>query len=215
MTDGNLITGLLNFDVLVGDESRRFSLEDQLTVDPVSLALLRWALHDWVEFFSVDELIDLESAAITREDSNLHAWLHITGTSDNTTDCNELSDVLSPDLSHLDDLLLAELSWHEDSLIVALKFGRDSRHWICVSSRVLTSDEASLKFDIACHLQVESSLFHDHIKASLIFFSEVQAGLWHMHVDDLTEHLDVGGGISYDSLDKAMVTISTIQSISG
>ena len=50
MSDGHLIAWLLDFDVLVGDEARRLNLEEELTVYFVSLALVRRALYNWIEF---------------------------------------------------------------------------------------------------------------------------------------------------------------------
>lgn len=79
MTDGNLITGLLDLDVLVADEARRLDLENQLSVDSVRFAFVRRALHDWVELLLVNELINLKSAAVTGVDGHLHTWLHVTG----------------------------------------------------------------------------------------------------------------------------------------
>ena len=51
MSDGYLITWLLDLDVLIGDEARGLDLEEELTVDFVSLALVRGALYDWIELF--------------------------------------------------------------------------------------------------------------------------------------------------------------------
>ena len=49
VSDGHLVTRLLNLDVLIGEEPRRLDLEDELAVHFVGLALLGRALHDWVE----------------------------------------------------------------------------------------------------------------------------------------------------------------------
>ena len=54
VTNRNLVAGLLNFDVLVRDKSRRLHLEDQLSVDFIRLALLRGTLDYWVELLCID-----------------------------------------------------------------------------------------------------------------------------------------------------------------
>ena len=50
MSDGHLIAWLLDLDVLVGDEARRLDLEEELTVYFISLALVRRALNNRIEF---------------------------------------------------------------------------------------------------------------------------------------------------------------------
>ena len=50
MSDGHLIAWLLDLDVLIGDEARRLNLEEELTVYFISLALVRRALNNRIEF---------------------------------------------------------------------------------------------------------------------------------------------------------------------
>ena len=49
MSDGYLIARLLDLNVLVRDEARRFDLEEELTVYFVSLALVRGALYNRIK----------------------------------------------------------------------------------------------------------------------------------------------------------------------
>jgi len=207
MTNRYLIAGFLDLDVLVGDEARRLDLEDQLSVNSVSLALVRWALHNWVELFLVDKLVDLEAADVTRIDGHLHAWLHITGACHDSPHCDQLADIGRLHVTHLHDLLLAKFAGDEDCLVIALEFRWNFRHWVGISSRILTRDQALLQFDLVGHLHVEASLIHNHVKASQVFVAEVQARLGHVLVDHFTEHLDVCGGITNDSFDKAVVSV--------
>ena len=166
-------------------------------------------MYDWVELFRIDELIDLETACVTGEHSHLHAWLNVTGARHDSTNCDQLTDVLGPYVSHLYDLLLAEFAWHKDGLIVAFKLGWDSCLWVCVCALILTRNHTRLQLDVARHLHVKSSLLHNHIKAGLVFFAEVQAGLGHVCIDYFMENLDVGCSVANDSLDKTMVAIGT------
>jgi len=89
MTNRDLVTRLLNLDVLVGNEAGGLDLEDELPVNPVRLALIGGALDDRVELLRVDKLVDFVAAAITGVYSHLHARLDIAGTGDNSPDLNE------------------------------------------------------------------------------------------------------------------------------
>ena len=94
-------------------------------------------------------------------------------------------------------------------MIVALELGRDSCLRVCVRTLILTRNQTGLQLDITRHLHVKSSLLHNHIKAGLVFFTEVQAGLGHVCIDYFMENLDVGCSVANDSLDKTMVAIGT------
>ena len=94
-------------------------------------------------------------------------------------------------------------------MIVALKLGWDSCFRVCICTLILTRNQSGLQLDIARHLHVKSSLLHNHIKASLVFFAEVQAGLGHVCIDHFMENLDVGRSVANDSLDEAMVAVGT------
>lgn len=85
MANRNLITGLLNLDVLERDKARRLHLEHQLSVHAVCLALVRRTLYNWVEFFLVDKLINFETTTVAGVDSNLHAGFDIAGSGHNTS----------------------------------------------------------------------------------------------------------------------------------
>ena len=162
-----------------------------------------------IEFLGVNQLIDLEATAVTREDGNLHTGFDITGASYNATNRNQLAYILGLHVSHLHDRLLAEFSGDKHRLIVALKFCRDSCHRIGVCSRILSRDQTLLQLDIAGHLEVKSSLLHDNIKAGLVLLSEIQTGLGHMRIDHFMEHFDISCSIANNSVYKALVSICT------
>ena len=86
MTDGYLVTRLLNLDVLISEEARRFYLEDELTINFVRLAFLGWALNDWVEFLGVDNLINFKTTSLTSVHCDLHLRSNITCSRHNTSD---------------------------------------------------------------------------------------------------------------------------------
>ena len=119
MSDGYLITWLLDLDVLIGDEARRLDLEEELTVYLVSLALVRRALNNRIEFLRVDKLIDLEATSIASIDGHLHAWLDVTCTRYDTSHRYQLAYVIGLHISHLHDMLLGMLAVNEHALIVA------------------------------------------------------------------------------------------------
>ena len=209
VTYRHLVARLLNFDVLVRDEPRRLGLENQLAVDFVRFALLGGALHDRIEFFGVNELIDLKATAIARKDSHLHAGFDITGACYDSTNRDQVADILGFHISHLHDRFLAELTRDKNRLIVTLKLSRDPFRRISIGSRILTRDQPSIQLDIARHLQVESSLLHDNIEAGLVLLTEIEAGLRHVGIDDFMEHLDICSCIANDSLNESMVAICT------
>ena len=106
-------------------------------------------------------------------------------------------------------MLLSLLAMNEYALIIALKLSRDSANRVRICSRAFSCDDALLKFELTCHLQIEPSLLHDHIKAGKVFVAEVKTRLGHVCIDHFMENLDVGRSVSNDSLDKAMVAIGT------
>ena len=179
MADRYLVAWLLNLNVLVRDETRGLDLEDQLAVDLVSLALIRRTLHDWVEFLRVDELIHFVATAVASVDSNLHAWLDIAGTSDDTSDLYKLADVLCPNISHLHHMLAAELSRYENGLIVALKLRWDASDRVGIGASVFTSNQTLLQFHLASQCEVKAALLHYHILTGEIIIAEVERWLWH------------------------------------
>ena len=119
MSDGYLITWLLDLDVLIGDEARRLDLEEELTVYLVSLALVRRALNNRIKFLRVDKLVDLEATSIASIDGHLHAWLDVTCTRYDTSHRYQLAYVIGLHISHLHDMLLGMLAVNEHALIVA------------------------------------------------------------------------------------------------
>ena len=209
MTDGNLVARLLNLDILVGLEARRLDLEDQLTVDTVGLALVRWALHNRVELFLVNELVDFETAAVAGVDRHLHAWPHVTCPRHDTAHSHQITDILCPNIAHLNDVLLAEFTRYEDDLIVALKFCRDSCHWVSVSAFVFVHDETLLLFDLNGLLQVVATLVHDNIEAGEVFFTEVETWVGHVHINHFVENLAISRRIFHDALNETMVAVRT------
>ena len=64
-------------------------------------------------------------------------------------------------------------------------------------------------FEVASHLQIISSLFHDYIETRHLFLAEVDTRLRHIILESLVENLHVSGSISLYSLDKSMVTVRT------
>ena len=182
-------------------------MEVELTIDIVSSTLVRGALNNGIELFGVDNLIHFEAACLTSVNSDLHAWLNIAGTSDDTANCNQLTDVLSLDLSHLHDVLLAVFAGNHDSLEVTLELRGNSSHWICISASAYLSDNSLLLLDLTGHLQVISSLVHNHIEGCQVLVSEVDAGLRHMTFYELVEKLHVCRCIFADSLDEAKITV--------
>ena len=187
MSDGYLIARLLDLDVLIGDEARGLDLEEELTVDFVGLALVRGALHNGIELLGVDKLVDLKAASIASIDGHLHAWLDVTCTRHNASHCHQLANVLGLHISHLHYMLLGVLTVDEHALVVALELGRDSADRVRVCSRVLSRDNPLLKFELTGHLQIKSSLLHDHIKAGLVLVAEVKTRLGHVRIDHFLE----------------------------
>lgn len=209
MADRNLVARLLNLDVLIGLESRRLNLEDQLTVDAIGLTLIRRALHDRVELFLVNELVNFETAAVAGVDRHLHAWPHVTCPRHDTTHGHQITDVLSPDIAHLNDVLFAELTWNEDDLIVALELGRDPSDWVSVSAFVFVHDETLLLFYLNGLLQIVATLVHNHIEAGQVLLTEVETWVRHVHIDNFVENFAVSRGIFHYALDEAMVAVRT------
>ena len=106
-------------------------------------------------------------------------------------------------------MLLSLLAMNEYALIIALKLSRDSANRVRICSRAFSCDDALLKFELTCHLQIEPSLLHDHIKTGKVFVAEVKTWLWHMCIDHFLEDLHISSGIALHAIDKATITIST------
>ena len=88
MSDGHLITWLLNLDFLEADELARLDLHNKLTLSLVSHALLRRAFHFGVEFSCVYNLIDFKTTDIASVNGHLNAWSHVTHTGYDTLASN-------------------------------------------------------------------------------------------------------------------------------
>ena len=84
-------------------------------------------------------------------------------------------------------MLLGMLAVDEHALVVALELGRDSADRVRVCSRVLSRDDPLLKFELTSHLQIESPLLHDHIKAGEVLVAEVKTGFGHVRIDHFLE----------------------------
>ena len=93
MTDWDLVTWLLELDLLVGDELGGLDLENELAIDVILLALRRWALYGWIELLRVDDHIDFEATAFACVYRNLHAWSHVARSSYDTLESDERADV--------------------------------------------------------------------------------------------------------------------------
>jgi len=125
MTDWNLITRLLDFDVLETHEFRRANLHRQLSLDLVVFAFAR-AFQQWHEDLLRNDLVYLKAAHIANIDSNLHLWLDIAGSHDNALDVQEGTDQVSFCLTHFDDPLLSVLAINDEDLVGALEFLRNT-----------------------------------------------------------------------------------------
>jgi hypothetical protein len=86
MTNWYLIRWLLNFDILVTHKFTLLDLQNEISLNHILDTLLRWAFNLWSKLPSIDALIHFKSASITCIDSNLHARLDNTASSDNTLD---------------------------------------------------------------------------------------------------------------------------------
>ena len=106
-------------------------------------------------------------------------------------------------------MLLCMLAMNKHTLVVALKLGWDSADRICICSRAFSRNDALLKFELTCHLQIEPPLLHDHIKTGKVFIAEVKTRLRHLRIDHFLEDLHVRGSVALHSIDKATITIST------
>ena len=106
-------------------------------------------------------------------------------------------------------MLLAELTWYEDSRVISLELGRDASDGIGISASTFSCNDALVKLDLTCDVQVVATLLHDHIETGQILIPEVHAWLGHVSVDDLVEDLHVGGCVAHDALNEALVTIRT------
>ena len=152
MSNWDLVTRLLNFDVLIGDKSRRLHLEDQLSIDLIRLTLFRGALNYWVELFWVNELINLETTAVAGVNCDLHARSNVAGSCNDSFQCNKLSNILGANVAHWNNVLFWEFTWHKNCLVIALQLRRNTGCWVCIRSRTLFSDYSLLSLYLACHL---------------------------------------------------------------
>lgn len=84
MSDGYLLGGFLDLDLLVADELAGLHLHDQHALGLILFAAARGALHLGRELLSVDNLIDLEAAHIACVDCDLNTRLDIAATGDYT-----------------------------------------------------------------------------------------------------------------------------------
>jgi len=97
-------------------------LENQLTFHHIFDAFLTWALDHWSEGLATYCLVDFESTSIACVNSDLHAWLHVTTSGDNTFDSNHASNCIGLDVSHFDEILLGVLARSDLNMIAPLKF---------------------------------------------------------------------------------------------
>jgi hypothetical protein len=119
VTDRDLITRLLEFDVLKANEFRASDRHHELALDLVGLALVSGALKQRVVLLLPNHLVHFEPAHITNVDRHLHLWLDVACPHNDTLDCDERANRLSFDVSHSPHRLFGELSRHDVDLIRA------------------------------------------------------------------------------------------------
>ena len=77
MANGNLIRGLLDLNILVGNELGLLDLQVKLSFDVVLHAFHTWALNHWGKFFGMNNLVDFVTASLAGVDGHLHAGFDI------------------------------------------------------------------------------------------------------------------------------------------
>ena len=105
-------------------------MEDELTVDVVLLASRRGTLDGRIEFFGVDDHVDLESTALAGIYRHLHARSHIAGPGDDTLECYKRSNVGGLHVSHRNNVLLAMFARYEHNLVISFQLGWNLSLWV-------------------------------------------------------------------------------------
>jgi len=114
VTNWYLITGLLNFDVLITFESAGADVHDEVSFDIVRLALITGALNQRIKLLLVNCLVHFKAARLTRVDSYFHEWLDVGGSCDDTAHSDQGTNLLSANFSHFCDLLFSKLARHNN-----------------------------------------------------------------------------------------------------
>jgi len=203
VADGDLVTWFLDLDVLERDKPRGFDLDLQSTFDVVFDALGAWAFDLGIEFLRVDDLVDFKTARVASVDSDLHAWLYVTGTGDNTFHGHKGTNQVRTHLTQSSDVLLGRLAEYNDNLVVSAQLSRNADRLVKVSRIDTGVDLAVLHGNVELLLHVELALVHKQVERAEVFFLEVDCWLGHMLIDHCRYLLNVPIGVPHDTINEA------------
>lgn len=170
--------------------------------------LVTWTLNNWIKLLCFHNHVDFKAAKVTSGNCNLYAWLYVTGSSHNSSNCYERSNLLCSNLSEFCDVPFCSISGYNHKLVIARQFGRNN---ILCRSRILDLlvVDATLNLLLLNLVDVEFTLLHQDIKGAEVFIFEVDRGLRHIVVNYFRKNVDVSCCVPLNPLNKMSIFLGS------